>query len=108
MIKNVFKKIRTTWKSMSTKQKIDVILDAVCSIGGGMAAASAATKLTEGRGPVEKVLVRTTMAGIGIAGGNVAHKALQESYGNMIGDMIDRAKAKAAEAEKEKEAAAHE
>ena len=106
MKKGIFRKIATTWKSMTATEKIGLVLDVVCSIGGGLAAATAGKALTAGAGKIEKVCVRTTFAGLGIVAGDAASHALQENYGVFLGAAIDKAKAKAAEAEKE--AVAHE
>ena len=103
---SIFTKIRNTWKSMSTKDRIGLILDVVCSIGGGFAAATVGKALTNGSGKIEKICVRTMMAGAGIVVGDKASEALKRDYGDPIGNAIDRAKERAAQ--QEKEAVAHE
>lgn len=102
---SIFAKIRKGWRRLSTAEKIGVVIDVVCNIGGVMAAGKIGDKLTEDSDNiVEKVCIKTVMAGAGMAVTNIAAAELKETYGTMAAKMIDRAREDAkTETEKEEE-----
>ena len=81
-------------------------------IGSGLASIKIGNKLSEGSNIVEKICIKTATAGAGLAVGTMSAKALEESYGEIAANLIDRARAKTKEArekagqEKEAEEAA--
>ena len=103
---DIFKKIINNWKLMSTSEKIAIALDVVCGAGTSIMGMKASKHYCEGCSKIAKVCVNTTILGIGIAAGDIASKALYDSYGRRIGEKLDAAKKQVAE--KEKEAAANE
>lgn len=102
VVVNVFNKMKKTWMSMSTKERIGLVLDAICSIGGAFAAGTVGKAITFQSNKIEKVCVRTMMAGLGIAAGDKASQMLRRDYLEPFGGMLDGID------EKKKEAAAHE
>lgn len=103
----ILNKMRTAWKSKTTVEKINLILDVISGLGCGMGAAIIGDKLCEGRTVVEKVCVKTAVTGLGLVAYDVSSRALKENYGEPVGNIIDRARARAAE-EKMKEAVTNE
>ena len=103
----ILNKIRTAWKSKTTVEKINLILDVISGVGCGIGSAIVGDKICEGRNRLEKVCVKTAVAGLGLAAYDISSKALQENYGEPIGKLVEHAKARAAE-EKMKEAVTNE
>ena len=103
----ILKKLRLTWKSMSTKDKIGLVIDLISGAGCGIGGMIVGSRLSEGRNPLERICIKTATAGLGLVAGEVSSKALKENYGEPVAVLIERVKAKSAE-EKEKEAAANE
>ena len=103
----IFGKLKLKWDSMTTKQKIDMIIDVMTGAGCGFSSVIAGKKLSEGRGIVEKICIRTAVSGLGLAASKVSASELKEAYGDPLAKIIDKSKARAAE-EKMKEAIAHE
>lgn len=102
-----FGKLKLTWKTMSTKDRIDLIIDIISGAGCGIGGMIAGDKLSAGRNRVERICIKTATAGLGLAAGDVSSRALKENYGVILAGAIDRAKARMAE-EKTKEETAHE
>lgn len=90
----IFSKIKQSWQMKSTTEKVNFILDIICSIGTGAMGVVAGKKLSEGCKPVTKVCVRVSCAGLAMAAGDIATKTLQENYGKPIAAVIDHVKAK--------------
>ena len=85
------------YKACSTEEKIAFWLDIVCGAGAGVLSVYAGNKATQDMNPVEKVLAKVTIFGLGVAGGSVASNALNEEYGKPVAHAIEKAKARAAE-----------
>ena len=102
MKEGIFHKLCSTWKSTPTIKKLSLILDIICGVGGTAGALVAGAKLSEGKGKLESLCIRTTAFGLGIAASDVASKALKESYGDIAAEVIDRAKNNAKKAKEEK------
>jgi hypothetical protein len=98
----IFNKLYMRWQSLPLNEKIGLILDAVCGVGCSAVTTAAAKKWTEGSNLLTKVCVRTGMAGLGLAAGDISSKALKESYSEPLCEIIDGLK------NKQKEEAAHE
>lgn len=103
----ILNKMRMAWKSKTTVEKINLILDVISGVGCGIGGAIVGDKICEGRNRLEKVCIKTAVAGLGLAAYDISSKALKENYGEPVGKIIDRAKARAAE-EKMKEAVTNE
>lgn len=103
----ILKKMATSWKAMTTVQKIDFVLDLITGVGCTAGGLVAGAKLSEGRGRLERACIKTATLGVGLAAQKVSRGALMEEYGTPLANAIDRAKARAA-AEKEKEAVVNE
>lgn len=88
------KKLADTWKAMTPKQKIDIILEVVASAGCGIIGIAAGNKLSEGRNIVEKICIKTATTGLGLAAADISHKALMEGYGTPVADLVEDIKAK--------------
>ena len=86
------KKLRLGWKQASTKQKIEIVLDVICGAGSAMGAIAVGNKISEGKNFVERFCIHTVTCGLGLAAGEVASKSLMTSYGELAGDLIDKAK----------------
>ena len=97
----ILKKISLTWKTMTTAEKIGMVIDIVCGAGAGVGSMIAGAKLGAGRSKIEKVCISTCTAGLGLAAADVSSQALKENYGNLAAALIDRAKEKTKEAAKE-------
>lgn len=104
----IFKKMALTWKSMTTLEKINIVIDAVTGLGCGMGSAALGKQMTKGSNIIEKVCVNTAMAGLGLAAADVSSKALKDNYAPLAAGLIDRAKGITAQAKENKEEAAHE
>lgn len=112
----LFKKLKLTWKSMPTKEKVDLFIDILSGLGSGMCGAAIGTRLSEGRSKFEQICIRTATAGLGMAAADVSSKALKENITPFVVPAIKKAKEEAAKArekakvkvEQAKEAAAHE
>ena len=100
-------KLKLAWKTMTTKDKIDLFIDIISGAGCAIGGMVVGDKLSEGRNRLERVCIKTATAGLGLAAGDVSSKALKDNYGVILAGAIDRAKAKMAE-EKEKEEPVHE
>lgn len=110
----IFTKLARTWKSMTTKDKIGLVIDVITGVGCGLGSMVAGAKLSEGQGRIKGACIRTAVAGLGLAACDVSSKALKENYGDIAAGLIDKAKARAAQEkakaseDKMKEAVAHE
>ena len=104
---SIFTKIANTWKSMTTKDKIGLVIDVITGAGCGIGSMIVGARLSEGQGRIKGACIKTAVAGLGLAACDVSSNALKENYGSMAAALIDKAKAKAAE-EKMKEAVANE
>ena len=95
-----FDRLKLSWKRMSTAEKIGLVIDAICGSGSVLMGMTVSRKLCEDtKSVVSKVCIKTTVAGLSIAAGDISAKALRENYGNLIGEIVDRS-AKKAEEEK--------
>ena len=103
----ILKRMKLRWKALSTKEKIDLVIDVISGVGSGFGSYIVGNKLSEGRNPIEKICIKTATAGLGLAAGKVASSELKEAYGDPLAKVIDTAKARMAE-EKMKEAVANE
>ena len=110
----IFTKLATTWKSMTTKDKIGLVIDVISGVGCGLGSMIVGSKLSEGQGRIKGACIKTAVAGLGLAACDVSSKALKENYGDIAAGLIDKAKARAAKEkaqaaeDKMKEAVAHE
>lgn len=110
----IFTKLARTWKSMTTKDKIGLVIDVISGVGCGLGSMVVGAKLSEGQGRIKGACIRTAVAGLGLAACDVSSKALKENYGDIAAGLIDKAKARAAQEkakaseEKMKEAVVHE
>lgn len=102
---NILKKLWLNWKSMPTAEKINIVIDTICGVGGAAGSLVAGAKLADGKGKLESACIRITAAGLGIAAADVASQALKETYGECAVKLIEKAKEASKEAGKE---AAHE
>ena len=103
----IFARMKLKWMTMTTKQKIDLVIDVITGAGAGIGGVIAGNKLSEGRNIIERVCIKTVTSGLGLAAGKVSSKELKEAYGDPIANIIDKAKARAAE-ERMKEAVSNE
>lgn len=100
-------KLTTKWKSMTTKQKVYLVIDILSGAGSGMIGGIIGNNLSAGKTRLERVCIKTATAGLGLAAGRISSQELREAIGDPLAKGIDRAKARAAE-EKMKEAVSHE
>ena len=104
---NILRKLRSGWKKLETVEKVGLVIDILCGVGSASMSIIAGNKMSEGRGIVERICIKTTMAGLGLAGGEIAGNALKENYAPLAAGLIDKVAGKAKPAEK-KEDGAHE
>lgn len=89
----IFARIKDSWQTKSTVEKVNFVLDLICSIGTGAIGITAGRKLSQDCKPVTKVCVRVSCAGLAMAAGDIATKELQEHYGKPVAAIIDHVKA---------------
>ena len=87
-------KLKIGWKSMSTEEKIGTIIDVICGVGSTSIGMTVGNKLSEGKGIIGKICIKTTCLGLGYAGGDISSKALRNQYAAPLGVIIDKMKAK--------------
>ena len=90
MLKNLYLK----WKVKTTTEKIACVLDILTMVGGGLIGADAGKKASQGHTVLGQICIRATTAGLGMAAGDIACKALREAYAETIGKLVDKAKEK--------------
>lgn len=100
----IFKGIRTAWKTADTAGKISMVVDVLCGVGSGLLSIDLGEGLAQGHGRFGRACIKLTVAGGTLALGNAAAKALNESYAEPLGMIIDGVKAKAAEKAKKEDA----
>jgi len=67
------------WRVKTPAEKIKAILRLAANTGAGIIGADIATRASAGKGPLSKVCATVAGAGLGIAAGDVASKALDET-----------------------------
>ena len=75
----ILKRLRIGWDSMTTMDKVKVVLDTVCGIGCAAVMDDVAQKHCQGKNVVEKVAIRVSTTGLAMAAGAAAGKALGEA-----------------------------
>ena len=90
----ILNNLKTNWKSKSTAQKIDFVIDIITMIGGGLMGRGIGNLCGQNQKPVAKFCIKLTASGLGIAMGETAGKKLSENYAEPIGKIIDTVKAK--------------
>lgn len=101
MKKGIFKRLRMSWKAMTTEEKVGLVVDILCGVGSTSMGIVAGNKMSEGRGVLEGICIRTTTTGLALYGGEIASKALRENYVPVAAALIDKAKEKSKPAEEE-------
>lgn len=112
----LFRKLKLTWKTMTTKDKLEMFIDILSGLGSGMCGAAIGSRLSEGRNRFETICIKTATAGLGMAAADVSSKALKENVVPFAVPLINKAREETAKArekakvkvEQAKEAAAHE
>lgn len=77
------------WRAKTPAEKIKTILRLAANTGAGIIGSDIATRAAAGKGPLSKVCAAVAGAGLGIAAGDVASKALDETVDTFkeIADM---------------------
>lgn len=92
------KRIQTGWQSMTTTEKVQLVLSAMAQIGGGLIGADIAKVCAPTHGKLGAVCVHTAGFGLGLMIGDASAKAI-EKYISATSDVIDMAKEVAAKEE---------
>ena len=88
----IISKMKAGWQAKTTAEKINMVLDLICSIGTGAISIAAGKNLSEGHNPISRACIRISCAGLGMAAGDIASKTLQENYGKPAAMIIDKIK----------------
>lgn len=75
----ILKKLWNEWCVKSPAEKIKCILNVAANAGAGVIGADIATRASADKGVLTKVCATVAGAGLGIAAGDVASKALEET-----------------------------
>ena len=86
------KKMVLIWKAAPVESKVEAVLSLVCDIGTGLAANDISKRIGKDHSLPGRLLIGAGLTGLGIAAGNVASKALNESYGPVIVHTINKFK----------------
>lgn len=54
----IFTKLATTWKSMTTKDKIGLVIDVISGVGCGLGSMIVGSKLSEGQGRIKGACIK--------------------------------------------------
>ena len=87
------KKLALMWKVAPVESKVEAVLSLMCDIGTGLAATDVSKRIGKDHSVPGKILIGLGITGLGIAAGNVAGKAVNESYGPVIVSVINKFKA---------------
>ena len=87
------KKMVLIWKAAPVESKVEAVLSLVCDIGTGLAANDISKRIGKDHSLPGRILIGAGLTGLGIAAGNVASKALNESYGPVLVHTIEKFKA---------------
>lgn len=90
--------VKTSWKNLSPAEKAHLILDVICGLGMGCINFEVDRKLMAGKGPITKILIGLTTAGLSIVAGDMAVTGLEEAYVLPILDKVQKEKEKEAKA----------
>ena len=93
-MKKFFGRLRAAWAAKTTEQKVCTIVDFICGFGTSTLTLAAGDKLCEGLNPIQKAGVRIAGAGLSIAAGDVAAKALKDNFAKPIANTVDMISAK--------------
>lgn len=75
-----FTNLKTSWKTMSTKKKVQMVINGVCDIGADLLAGLALGKLVPEETPRwKKAAMIFTTGGLGMAAGDLAGKQLNDT-----------------------------
>jgi hypothetical protein len=75
-----FANLKTSWKSMSRKKKLQMVICGVCDIGADLLAGLALGKLVPKETPKwKKAAMIFTAGGLGMAAGDLASKQLNDT-----------------------------
>lgn len=86
----ILTKLINKWKAMTTLKKINLVLDAITGVGGGLIGTSVGNIVASGaKGKLARACVKVTSAGLGVAAGETACKALVNSWGEPLANAID-------------------
>ena len=80
----ILKRLRIGWASMTTMDKVKLVLDTVCGIGCTVVMDDIAQKHCQGKNLVEKVAIHVGTTGLGMAAGAAAGKALGEAMDDYV------------------------
>jgi len=75
-----FTNLKTSWKTMSTKKKLQMVINGVCDIGADLLAGLALGKLVPEETPKwKKAAMIFTASGLGMAAGDLASKQINDT-----------------------------
>lgn len=95
----ILNRLSAAWKSKTPTEKIEIVLDILTMIGGGIIGDSKGREWSQGHGRLGQMCIRVTSAGLGMAAGDIASKQLKENWAKPIGKAIENHNAKAAKKE---------
>ena len=100
----IFESLKKTWKSYSTEEKIGMVIDVICGIGGGCLSHEAGKRLSAGKNIFEAICIRALCYGAGLSLTKAADKELRENWAKPAGTIIDALSGKPAVKKSEEEA----
>lgn len=75
-----FANLKTSWKTMSTKKKVQLVINGVCDIGADLLAGLTLGKLVpENTSRWKKAAMIFTAGGLGMAAGDLASKQINDT-----------------------------
>lgn len=97
------KKLTLMWKVAPVEAKVEAVISLLCDIGTGIAATDVSKKLGKDHSVPGRLLIGLGVTGLGIAAGNIAGKAVNNSYGPAIVMVVNKFKESKAEEKPVKE-----
>lgn len=88
---SVFSRMKATWQTMSTAEKIKKVLGIMAEFGCGMMASDLASRSSIGRSKLERACAFVGGCGLGMAAGEVSKKAIYETV-DTFSEAVDAAK----------------
>lgn len=75
-----FSNLKTSWKTMSTKKKVQMVINGICDVGADLLAGLALGKLVpEDTARWKKAAMIFTAGGLGMAAGDLASKQINDT-----------------------------